>query len=96
MFQMNLQLFAHKKGVGIKNVRAEVKPAAKEAVVRELQARGKKVLMVGDGINDAPSLVRADVGAAIGAGTDVAIEAADVVLMKSRLSDVVNASALSH
>ena len=82
--------------VGIKNVRAEVKPADKEAVVRELQARGKKVLMVGDGINDAPSLVRADVGAAIGAGTDVAIEAADVVLMKSRLSDVVNASALSH
>ena len=82
--------------VGIKNVRGEVKPAAKEAVVRELQARGKKVLMVGDGINDAPSLVRADVGAAIGAGTDVAIEAADVVLMKSRLSDVVNASALSH
>ena len=82
--------------VGIKNVRAEVKPADKEAVVRELQAQGKKVLMVGDGINDAPSLVRADVGAAIGAGTDVAIEAADVVLMKSRLSDVVNASALSH
>lgn len=82
--------------VGIKNVRGEVKPAAKEAVVRELQARGKKVLMVGDGINDAPSLVRADVGAAIGAGTDVAFEAADVVLMKSRLSDVVNASALSH
>ena len=82
--------------VGIKNVRGEVKPAAKEAVVRELQARGKKVLMVGDGINDAPSLVRADVGVAIGAGTDVAIEAADVVLMKSRLSDMVNASALSH
>lgn len=82
--------------VGIKNVRAEVKPADKEAVVRELQARGKKVLMVGDGINDAPSLVRADVGVAIGAGTDVAIEAADVVLMKSRLSDMVNASALSH
>ena len=82
--------------VGITNVKAEVKPADKEAVVRELQAQGKKVLMVGDGINDAPSLVRADVGAAIGAGTDVAIEAADVVLMKSRLSDVVNASALSH
>lgn len=82
--------------VGITNVKAEVKPADKEAVVRELQAQGKKVLMVGDGINDAPSLVRADVGAAIGAGTDVAIDAADVVLMKSRLSDVVNASALSR
>ena len=79
-----------------KTARAVAAPADKEAVVRELQARGKKVLMVGDGINDAPSLVRADVGAAIGAGTDVAIEAADVVLMKSRLSDVVNASALSH
>lgn len=82
--------------VGIKNVRAEVKPADKEALIRELQAQGKKVMMVGDGINDAPALVRANVGVAIGAGTDVAIEAADVVLMKSRLSDVVNASSLSH
>lgn len=82
--------------VGIKNIRAEVKPAEKEALVRELQEAGKKVMMVGDGINDAPSLARADVGAAIGAGTDVAIEAADIVIMKSRLSDVVNAGALSH
>lgn len=82
--------------VGIKNIRAEVKPAEKEALVRELQEAGKKVMMIGDGINDAPSLARADVGAAIGAGTDVAIEAADIVIMKSRLSDVVNAGALSH
>ena len=68
--------------VGIKNVRAEVKPADKEAVVRELQAQGKKVLMVGDGINDAPVLSRADVGIAMGSmGSDAAIEAADIVLM---------------
>ena len=82
--------------VGIKNVRAEVKPADKEAVVRELQAKGKKVLMVGDGINDAPALTRANIGIAIGAGTDVAIEAAEIVLMKSRLSDVPQAIRISR
>lgn len=80
--------------VGIDFVIAGVLPEEKESVVRRLQTLGK-VLMVGDGINDAPALVRADVGMAIGAGTDVAMDAADVVLMNSRLADVVNAIRLS-
>ena len=79
----------------VDQVIAGVLPAGKEAVVRELQARGR-VLMVGDGINDAPALTRADMGMAIGAGTDVAIDAADVVLMKSKLSDVPAAIRLSR
>ena len=72
---------------GVDEVIAGVLPEGKESVIRRLQAQGK-VAMVGDGINDAPALTRADIGVAIGAGTDVAIDAADVVLMKSRLSDV--------
>ncbi len=82
--------------LGIKDVVAEVLPQDKERVVREKQAQGRKVAMVGDGINDAPALARADVGIAIGAGTDVAISSADVVLMKSDLMDAVDAIRLSR
>ena len=80
---------------GVDQVIAGVLPDGKESVIRELRRRGK-VAMVGDGINDAPALTRADIGIAIGAGTDVAIDAADVVLMKSRLSDVPAAIRLSR
>ncbi len=80
---------------GVDEVIAGVLPDGKEAVIRKLREQGK-VTMVGDGINDAPALTRADIGIAIGAGTDVAIDAADVVLMKSRLSDVPAAIRLSR
>ncbi len=81
--------------VGITDVISDVLPTDKERQVRLLQENGKKVAMVGDGINDAPALARADVGIAIGAGADVAIESADVVLMKSDLTDAVTAVRLS-
>ena len=80
---------------GVDEVIAGVLPDGKESVIRGLQKRGA-VVMVGDGINDAPALTRADVGIAIGAGTDIAIDAADIVLMKSRLSDVPAAIRLSR
>ena len=80
---------------GVDEVIAGVLPDGKEQVIRKLQKKGK-VAMVGDGINDAPALTRADMGIAIGAGTDIAIDAADVVLMKSRLSDVPAAIRLSR
>ena len=83
------------KALGVSQVIAEVLPQDKERVVAQLQADGKRVAMIGDGINDAPALARADVGMAIGAGTDVAIESADVVLMKSDLLDAVTAVRLS-
>ena len=83
------------KQAGVNEVVAGVLPDGKEAVIRALREKGK-VAMVGDGINDAPALTRADIGIAIGAGADVAIDAADVVLMKSRLTDVTAAIRLSR
>lgn len=84
------------KQVNLKNVVAEVLPQDKEKQVRQIQQQGKRVAMIGDGINDAPALARADVGVAIGAGTDVAIESADIVLMKSDLLDAAAAIQLSR
>ena len=84
------------RDLGLDIVLADVLPGQKASKVKELQLQGKKVGMVGDGVNDAPALTQADVGFAIGAGTDVAIESADVVLMKSDPYDVVGAVELSH
>lgn len=84
------------RSLGIKRIISEVMPQDKEAEVKKLQNAGKKVGMIGDGINDGPALARADVGIAIGAGTDVAIESADVVLINNRLTDAFGAYKLSN
>ncbi len=84
------------KQLDIDEVVAEVLPQEKEQIIQKLQSEGHKVMMVGDGINDAPALTRADVGIAIGAGSDIALECADVVLIKNDLMDVLNTIRLSH
>lgn len=84
------------KELGISEIIAQVLPADKEACIRKLQEQGRKVSMVGDGINDAPALIRSDVGIAVGAGTDIAIDSADIVLMKDSLEDIVTALKLSR
>lgn len=84
------------RNLGIKRIISEVMPQDKEAEVKKLQNAGKKVGMIGDGINDGPALARADVGIAIGAGTDVAIESADVVLINNKLTDAFDAYKLSN
>lgn len=92
----NVTAEAIRKELGIEQAISDVLPTQKEAHIRSLQEEGHKVAMVGDGINDAPALTRADIGIAIGAGTDIAIESADVVLMKDSLDDVAAAIDLSR
>lgn len=87
---------AVKKRVGIKHAIAGVLPQDKEKKLAELSSKGIVTAMVGDGINDAPAMIRADVGIAIGAGTDIAIDSADIVLVKNDLTDVANSIKLSR
>lgn len=84
------------KQAGIKNVISEVLPDQKSQAIQDLQSQGKMVAMVGDGINDAPALAVADIGIAVGSGTDIAIESADIILMKPEISDVLKALSISR
>lgn len=84
------------KQAGIKTVISEVLPDQKSQAIKDLQSQGKLVAMVGDGINDAPALAVADIGIAVGSGTDIAIESADIILMKPEISDVLKALSISH
>ncbi|MEK1666740.1 heavy metal translocating P-type ATPase [Staphylococcus aureus] len=84
------------KELGISDVHAQLMPEDKESIIKDYQRSGKKVMMVGDGINDAPSLIRADIGIAIGAGTDVAVDSGDIILVKSNPSDIIHFLTLSN
>ncbi len=84
------------KELGISDVHAQLMPEDKESIIKEYQSDGNKVMMVGDGINDAPSLIRADIGIAIGAGTDVAVDSGDIILVKSNPSDIIHFLTLSN
>lgn len=83
------------KELGINDVHAQLMPEDKESIIKDYQSNDKKVMMIGDGINDAPSLIRADIGIAIGAGTDVAVESGDIILVKSNPSDIIHFLMLS-
>ncbi|WP_196231838.1 heavy metal translocating P-type ATPase [Staphylococcus delphini] len=83
------------KELGINDVHAQLMPEDKEMIIKDYQNQGKKVMMVGDGINDAPSLIRADIGIAIGAGTDVAVDSGDIILVKSNPTDIIHFLTLS-
>lgn len=84
------------KELGISDVHAQLMPEDKESIIKDYQSDGNKVMMVGDGINDAPSLIRADIGIAIGAGTDVAVDSGDIILIKSNPSDIIHFLTLSN
>ncbi|WP_181404075.1 heavy metal translocating P-type ATPase [Staphylococcus aureus] len=84
------------KELGISDVHAQLMPEDKESIIKDYQSNGNKVMMVGDGINDAPSLIRADIGIAIGAGTDVAVDLGDIILVKSNPSDIIHFLTLSN
>lgn len=84
------------KELGISDVHAQLMPEDKESIIKDYQNNGKKVMMVGDGINDAPSLIRADIGIAIGAGTDVAVDSGDIILVKSNPYDIIHFLTLSN
>ncbi|MBC2999739.1 copper-translocating P-type ATPase [Staphylococcus epidermidis] len=84
------------KELGISDVHAQLMPEDKESIIKDYQSNGNKVMMVGDGINDAPSLIRADIGIAIGAGTDVAVDSGDIILVKSNPSDIIHFLTLSN